>query len=467
MVYGGYSYLDPEYIPDERRDFIALHWLRCTKDVEKCAEGVAAESSVGTWTDIKTINEKVLKLYRARVFRIKKVSCNSAYIWIAYPMEHFDAKNIVQILASIKGNIFGMGELLELKMLDVYLPKDFISEFKGPKFGVQGIRAMVGSEKRPHIGTIVKPKVGLSADEWAQVAMDAYTGGVDFVKDDENLVDQDFCKWTDRVDKMMDVISKVEDICGRRVLYAPNISDTYTRMIERLDYLEKIGHNMAMLDMYVVGHGAAPEVIEYAHERGIAIHAHRAGYAAEARGKFGCDFQVYAKLWRLYGVDQLHVGTGVGKMEGNPALIRRYAEIVREKSVEEKMHMLSLAQNWDGLKNVMPVASGGLNPGLVPSVMAIFGRDVVIQAGGGIHGHPDGTKAGAKAMRDAVEAVINGEGFTETMSRSNELRKAIEKWGYLKPHEVVAQMEFIEKNAEIIAGIILSKGYDAFTAIFG
>ena len=191
MAYGGYSYLDTGYEPTGN-DFVVLFWAKGSLPIEKIAEAIAAESSVGSWTKLKTMNDFVWKHYRARVFWIGKVGRNAGFIKIAYPIEHFDAKNISQFQASVLGNIFGLKELEELYVYDISFPKKYQMQFTGPYAGIEGIRRMAGTQKsrRPHVGTIVKPKVGLSAKEWAHVAYEAFSGGLDLVKDDENLVDQ-------------------------------------------------------------------------------------------------------------------------------------------------------------------------------------------------------------------------------------------------------------------------------------
>lgn len=466
MVYGGYKYIDYDYEVDTRSDIVVLHWVEGRKDIETLAEALAAESSVGTWTKLETVNMDVFERYRARVFRINAVGKTKGFVWLAYPLEHFDIENLPQILASIRGNVYGLSELEALKFLDIYLPPKLQRHFKGPKFGIDGMRKRLETygNGRPHIGTIVKPKVGLSPKEWANVAYDAYKGGCDFVKDDENLVNQAFCRWQERVDEMMKVIDRIEKEEGRRVLYSPNITDRYSRMLDRIDYLKDIGWDMAMIDVYIMGYSALIDIVEELHKANIRIHAHRAGHTAETRGRFGCEYPVFAKLWRLIGVDQLHTGTGLGKMEGGPVLIRRYAEIVRCQEIDEALHLLSLNQKWnDDIKPLMPVASGGLNATLVPGLMEIYGRDFVVQAGGGIHGHPQGTRAGAKSMVQAVEAVMTSTSLMEKASNSKELATAIEKWGMgVDPNEVRARIKMVEENADSYRDLIFREGYRAF-----
>jgi ribulose-bisphosphate carboxylase large chain len=468
MVYGGYKYLELDYEPDKNNDILVLHWVKGTESIEKLAEALAAESSVGTWTELKTINTEVFENLRARVFRLDKVSDNSGFVWLAYPLGHFDIKNLLQILASIRGNVYGLNELESLRFMDIYFPPKLQEQFSGPGVGLEGIRKRIGTDtnRRPHMGTIVKPKVGLAPKEWAKVAYEAYLGGVDFVKDDENLVDQDFCKWEERLAEMVKVVDKIKSETGRNVMYSPNITDRHTRMLERMDHLKSVGWDVVMLDVYMIGYSSLIDIVEEFKKNKFIIHAHRAGHTAEARGEFGCSFAVFAKLWRLIGVDQLHTGTGIGKMEGSPAVVRRYAEICRNDELEQSLHLLSLDYKWhNNIKAVMPVASGGLNAGLVDGLVEIFGKDVVIQAGGGIHGHPGGTTSGARSILHAVEAVMEKRTSVEKSIDSPELKAALDKWGYVDPEGLRKHFKMLNENRELFENLILSTGYGTFEVL--
>jgi len=468
MVYGGYSYLEPDYKPDLKNDVIVWHWVRGSRNVEKLSEALAAESSVGTWTKLKTVNREVFTKLRAKVFKIKKVGPNAGFIWLAYPIEHFDTKNLLQILASIRGNVYGLSELTSLRFLDIWLPKRLQKLYPGPKTGLSGLRKRfgTGNSQRPHIGTIVKPKVGLAPKEWAKVAFDAFIGGVDFVKDDENLVDQEFCRWEDRVHEVLRIIEKVEHETGRKVIYSPNITDTYSRMLKRMDHLKDVGWDWAMLDVYMIGYSALIDIVQELHNNGFFIHAHRAGHTAETRGAFGVEYNVFAKLWRLIGVDQLHTGTGVGKMEGSPAMIKQYGAICRDTKAAEALHLFSLGFDWaENINSVMPVASGGLNAGSVDALLEIYGRDVVIQCGGGIHGHPKGTLGGAKSVRDAVLGAMKNQNSLQIAKKSKELKQALDMWGYVDPISIRNKLQKIERNKKSLTKKILSSGYEEISML--
>jgi ribulose-bisphosphate carboxylase large chain len=468
MVYGGYNYIELDYKPDLKNDILVWHWVKGNYTLEKLAEAIAAESSVGTWTKLKTINKEVFTKLKAKVYKLQSVDANSGFVWLAYPIEHFDSKNLLQILASIRGNIYGLSELSSLRFLDIWLPKRLQRLYLGPKFGLEGIRKRIGTEKsrRPHMGTIVKPKVGLAPKEWAKVAYEAYLGGIDFVKDDENLVDQDFCRWEERVHEVLQVIDKIKSETGRTVIYSPNITDSYTKMLERMDQLKDMGWDWAMLDVYMIGYSALLDITRELHNNNFIIHAHRAGHTAETRGAFGVEYTIFAKLWRLIGVDQLHTGTGVGKMEGMPAFIQLYGDICRKNKSNESLHLLSLGFEWDNKINpLMPVASGGLNAGSVDALLEIYGTDVVIQCGGGIHGHPGGTRSGAKSVYDAVTAAMKNSSSIQEAKKSKELNQALEKWGYVEPKNIKEQLGLIKTKKEKLIKMLMSKGYDAISMI--
>ncbi len=449
MVYGGYAYLDKRYKPSAH-DFVVLAWVKGREKIEKLAEAIAAESSVGTWTRIKTMNEKVFRDYRARVFKIIKINERAGYVFIAYPYEHFDDKNLLQILASVMGNVFGLKELDELYYLDIRFPLKFQKNFKGPLYGLRGVRRYVGTLKthRPHVGTIVKPKVGLAPKEFANVAYEAWVGGIDLVKDDENLVDQDFCRWKARFDAVFDAMDKAEQETGEKKLYATNITDiSIERMLDRMYYVKNRGHKMVMLDVYMLGFSALQHMLKYTRKYKLMVHAHRAGYAAWHRGNFGVSFQILEKIYRMLGVDQLHIGTGVGKMEGSTLSIKRLHELAESMAGGSKLYLGSMSFEFDqNIKPLMPVASGGLDPGRMDALIAIHGTNVTAQAGGGVHGHPDGTKAGARAMRQAAEAVEKGVSVRDYATEHEELKKAIEYFGYFDPTQIRKELEYEARN---------------------
>jgi len=467
MAYGGYSYTDLKYKPSSEEDFVVLFWARGSMPIEKIAEALAAESSVGSWTKLKTMNSFVWKHYRARVFWVAKTGKNSGLIKITYPIEHFDKKNVSQFQTSILGNIFGLKELDELYVLDVSIPLKYQEQFKGPLRGLEGIRKMAGTKKsrRPHVGTIVKPKVGLAPKEWAKVAYESYLGGLDLVKDDENLADQDFCRWKDRLHEVVKAIERAGKETGQNHLYATNVTDRHSRMVERVEYLGEMGlqdNVIVMLDVYIMGLGALEEILDYTRRYGFATHGHRAGFAAANRGSFGINFQIYEKFYRILGIDQMHIGTGVGKMEGGPLAVKRYHDIADQQELEEKMYFGSLAMEFAShIRPMLSIASGGLDAGRIDALVELQGKETNIQAGAGVHGHPGGTVKGALSMRQAVDAVMKGIPAKEYAKTHKELAQALKTWGYFDPAIVRRQVNYEARNADKLTKTVLKKGRKA------
>lgn len=375
--------------------------------IDEAAGGVAAESSIGTWTELTTVEPYMMELH-ARVFAI-----DGNDVRIAYPVELFEAGNMPNILSSVAGNVFGLDAIESLRLNDIHFPEALAKSFPGPKYGMSGIRRLLGVEGRPLVGTIIKPKLGLKTGDHARVAYEAWSGGCDIVKDDENLSGQGFNPFEERVVETLESRDRAEEETGERKAYLVNVTAEAEEMLGRAEFVEDQGGRYVMVDIITCGFSA----LQTLRNRGLdlAIHAHRAGHAAFTRMEsHGISMRVVAKLARVVGVDQLHVGTAVGKM----------AETEREV----RGNIDALKQEMHGVKSVLPVASGGLHPDLVPSLVAIFGLDFVIQAGGGIHGHPWGTSAGARAMRQAIDAAVEGTPLDEYAEGHGELEAALKTW---------------------------------------
>lgn len=376
-------------------------------DIEVAAGGVAAESSIGTWTELTTVKPQAKKLH-ATVFEI-----NGNNARIAYPVDLFELANMPNILSSVAGNVFGLGALKNLRLNDVCFPSKIVKSFRGPKYGTSGVRELLKVKDRPFVGTIIKPKLGLKTKDHAEVAYKAWIGGCDIVKDDENLGSQRFNPFEKRVTKTLESRDKAEKETGEKKVYMANVTSETSQMVKRAEFVEDHGGRYAMVDILTCGFAALQTLRNK--DFNLVIHAHRAGHAAFTKDpRHGVSMKVIAKVSRIIGVDQLHVGTAVGKMS--------------EKREEVLENCDALKTEMDGLKPVLPVASGGLHPRLVPALIEIFGKDVVIQAGGGIHGHRDGTVAGAKAIRQAVDAKTQGIPLETYAETRKELKTALEIW---------------------------------------
>jgi ribulose-bisphosphate carboxylase large chain len=375
--------------------------------LEEAAGAVAAESSVGTWTELTTSKSYVEKL-AAHVFSI-----DGNNVKVAYPIELFEPGNMANILSSISGNVFGLKALKNLRLEDVDYPERIVSSFKGPRFGVEGVRRILKVYDRPLVGTIIKPKLGLKTTDHAQVAYEAWVGGCDIVKDDENLSSQTFNPFQDRIVRTLEKRDKAEHETSEKKVYMANITAETEEMLKRAEFVVDHGGEYVMIDILTCGFASLQTLRE--RDFNLVIHAHRAGHATFTKNvEHGVSMKVIAKTARIIGVDQLHVGTVVGKMS------ETYAEVIQNCE--------ALKMKMGKLKPVLPVASGGLHPGLVPALIELFGKDFVIQAGGGIHGHPGGTRAGAKAMRQAVDATLSGATLEEYARDHEELRRALQTW---------------------------------------
>jgi len=422
------EFVDLNYTP-ARDDLVCLFYFEPAAGIgpEEAVGRIASESSTGTWTTLFTMPPR-MKALQATAFEIE-----GNFVKIAYPLELWEEGNAVQLLSGIAGNIFGMKALKNLRLIDVTFPPAYLKHFKGPHFGNDGIRKMMKVAKRPLTGAVPKPKIGFTAKEHAEIGYETWMGGFDFVKDDENLTSTSFNRFDDRVKYMTKLRDKAEKETGEKKSAFLNITADTETMKKRADLLAEYGWNYAMIDVVVAGTASVMTMRDYCSDLGLAIHAHRAMHATFDRNpKHGITMQFLAKLMRLVGVSQIHSGTAVGKLTGTKKEATVIADVLREKKTKAVGTML-LDQDWGTIKNAFPVSSGGLHPGLVPDVLDIYGTELVLLVSGGIHGHPKGTRAGAKATMQAIEAWQEGVTLDEKAKKAKELAEALKKWGYYKP----------------------------------
>ncbi len=400
------GYIDLRYKP--RDDIICSFFLEPNSiSIREAANHVAGESSIGTWTDV-SMNKRIRDM-SARIFSMER-----NHVKIAYPAILFEPGNMPQILSSVAGNIFGMRSVKNLRLEDISFPKSLAKSFLGPKYGIHGVRKTLKIKNRPLIGTIIKPKIGLNSRNHARVAFDAWTGGIDLVKDDENLTSQSFNRFKERITETLRMLVKAEKITGETKAYMPNVTAETNEMIKRAKFVKKSGGIYAMVDIISCGWSSLQTLRQ--ENTGLIIHAHRAGHAAfDKNRKHGVSMKVIAKASRIIGVDQIHIGTAhIGKMVET-----------RSEALELQK---ALTQPLYNIKPVFPVASGGLHPGSVPKLLRVFGNDVIMQFGGGLHGHPKGTKAGAIAVKQALEASMQSISLKEYAKTHKELGQALGKW---------------------------------------
>ena len=415
----------------KEEDFIQLNYKPTSEDLiclfrvepatgasmKKACANVALESSIGTWTEIGTEKDYMKKL-AAKVFSIK-----GSMVKIAYPSGLFEKGNAPNILSSIAGNIFGMKIVKNLRLEDIQFPASILRSFRGPKFGIEGIRSILKVKNRPLLGTIIKPKLGLRTEDHAKVAYEAWCGGCDFVKDDENLSSQDFNKFEQRLVKTLEMAEKAKSETGEEKVYFVNVTAETEEMLRRAELVKSHGGKAVMIDVITEGFGAVQTLRKV--DLGLAIHGHRAMHAAFTRNKkHGISMMVLADLCRLIGIDSLHIGTAIGKLEGSIKEVSELEEEIEQKHVTALRDRLS--QNWKSIKPTLAVSSGGLHPGHVPFLIKNLGKDLIIQMGGGIHGHPRGTRAGAMAGRQAIDASMKKVSLKEYAKTHDELKSAIE-----------------------------------------
>ncbi|MEF8870172.1 MAG: type III ribulose-bisphosphate carboxylase [Haloarculaceae archaeon] len=409
------DFIDLSYEPDNT-DLVCSFYLEPASDMswEAAASRVASESSNGTWAELQV---------GGSVRDLSATACgideDAGHVTVAYPDALFEDGSMPQILSCIAGNILGMKAVDRIRLLDCEWPEKLTRTFPGPQFGTSVKSEILDAHDRPITATVPKPKVGLSTDQHAQIGYEAWTGGLDLLKDDENLTDQDFNPFEDRLTESLAQRDRAEEATGDPKSYLLNVTAPGEEMLERVDMAAEHGCEFVMVDIVTAGWASVQQVRERCEKHGLAIHAHRAMHAAFDRvPTHGVSMRVLAQVARLCGVDHIHTGTaGLGKLENEDT-----------PGINEWLHA-----DLYGLKDVLPMASGGLHPGLIPTLVETLGTNIGVQAGGGVHGHPDGTRAGATALRRAVEAAASEESIDDAAADCPELATAIERWGTETP----------------------------------
>ncbi|AUV80692.1 type III ribulose-bisphosphate carboxylase [Salinigranum rubrum] len=406
------DFLDLSYEPSDA-DLVCEFHVEPAADmeIEAAASRVASESSNGTWAELQV--EECVDL--------SATACDidGSRVTVAYPDALFEPGNMPQVLSCIAGNIMGMKAVERIRLLDCRWPEGLATSFPGPQFGSRVRDEIFDAGDRPILATVPKPKVGLPTKEHVRVGREAWLGGIDLLKDDENLTDQSFNPYEDRLTESLAARDEAEEATGESKSYLVNVTGPTHDMLERVDRAAEEGCEYVMVDVVTTGWGAVQTVRDACESHGVAIHAHRAMHAAFDRIEtHGVSMRVIAQLARLCGVDQIHTGTAdLGKLANEDTV-----------GINEWLY-----SDLYGLRDVLPVASGGLHPGLVPELVSRVGTNVCIQAGGGIHGHPGGTHDGAKALRQATDATVAGVSLEEYATDYPELAVAMEKWGTETP----------------------------------
>ncbi|MEC5408494.1 ribulose-bisphosphate carboxylase large subunit family protein [Paraburkholderia sp. MPAMCS5] len=395
-----------------RAEFTARYFVESSVPIAKSAEVIAGEQSSGTFLALPGETDALKERARARVVKVDSLppaldaSLRSAYverkeaaeiyyrgeIEIAFPVDNVGA-NLQQLLSTVAGNLFELGEITGLRLLDIQLPDDHAQRFPGPRFGIDGTRRAAGVHARPLIGTIIKPSIGLLPDQTAKIVDDLCAADIDFIKDDELLADPAYASFDARLAAVMPVLHRHADRLGRMPMYAINISGTIDEMLRRHDQVLEAGGNCVMVSVNWVGFSGVEHLRQHTQ---LPIHGHRNGWGALTRSpQLGFSFTAYQKLWRLAGVDHLHVNG------------------IRSKFWEPDASVLDSARAclapFAGVTPLMPVFSSGQWASQAPDMFAALRTvDLMHLAGGGIIGHPQGIAAGVASMREAWEAAVEG-----------------------------------------------------------
>jgi ribulose-bisphosphate carboxylase large chain len=449
-------------------------------DLLDAASEIAAESSNGSNLQVGTATA-FSDAMGAIVYKVDKVK---ELVYIAYPWRMFDrGGNLQNVITFLNGNILGMSELAACKLLDVWFPSTMLDLYDGPEYTIDDMRQYLNVYNRPVLGTIIKPKIGLTAGEYAELCYDFWAGGGDFVKNDEPQSDQDFCPFNKMVDFVREAMDRAERETGNTKVHSFNVSAAdFDTMIERAEYVVKVmkpGSYAFLVDGITAG-WTALQTIRRRYPN-VFLHFHRAGHGAFTRPEnpFGMTVPVLTKFARLAGASGIHTGTaGIGKMAGNveediraaklalrlntsgyffeqtwgliPAndadlkhetefnekigkkdfrkMVEHHHEILQHQHLKgERSAGSFFDQSWRNTKKTCPIISGGLNPVLLrPFIEAMQDIDFITTMGGGVHSHPMGTKAGATALVQACEAWQKDIDIHEYAKDHEELRVAIE-----------------------------------------
>ena len=434
IPYAKMGYWEPDYVPKDT-DILALFRISPQEGVDpvEASAAVAGESSTATWTVVWTDRLTACELYRAKAYRVDPVpgSPGQYFAYIAYDLDLFEEGSIANLTASIIGNVFGFKAIKALRLEDMRIPVAYLKTFQGPPTGIVVERERLDKYGRPLLGATTKPKLGLSGKNYGRVVYEALKGGLDFTKDDENINSQPFMHWRDRYLFVMEAVNRASAATGEVKGHYLNVTaGTMEEMYERAEFAKELGSVIVMIDL-VIGYTAIQSMAKWARKNNMILHLHRAGNSTYSRQKnHGMNFRVICKWMRMAGVDHIHAGTVVGKLEGDPLMIKGFYDTLREPRLSVSLvNGLFFEQDWASLRKVMPVASGGIHAGQMHQLLHYLGEDVVLQFGGGTIGHPQGIQAGATANRVALEAMIlaRNEG-RDYMREGPEILDKAAKW---------------------------------------
>ncbi|HEX2479370.1 MAG TPA: ribulose-bisphosphate carboxylase large subunit family protein [Geminicoccaceae bacterium] len=412
----------------------ATYLIETPHSLEHAAMVIAGEQSSGTFVSVPGETDELKERFGAQVLQIKPLGSVRApslpgwkpprpagaesefrrgEIVVSFPLHNFGT-SLPNLLATVAGNLYELQELSGIRLIDLELPPAFAERYPGPGFGVDGTRKLVQIYERPLIGTIVKPSIGLSTSDLQSVVRDLAIAGLDFIKDDELHADPPYAPLAERVPAVMAEIERVADQTGKKTMYAFNISGDVDHMLRAHDLVIKHGGTCVMISVNNVGIAALAHLRKHC---ALPIHGHRNNFGAMSRHPFlGIGFTAYQKLFRLAGVDHLHVG----------GLDSKFYQTDEEVAQSITDCLTPLFGDY----RVMPAISSAQWAGSAVKTYAETRTiDVIHLAGGGILGHPDGAAAGVSSMRQGWAAALAGTPLDEYAATHPELRAAIGKFG--------------------------------------
>ncbi|MCP4631193.1 MAG: ribulose 1,5-bisphosphate carboxylase [bacterium] len=402
--------------------YLCREEIKNSKEILKISIKMASEQTIGTWTQVPGETKDMFERHHGKVLNIWEIPDREQFysdlnepctyvIQIAFPWENFGPQ-IPMMLTTVFGNISMIGDI---KLLDIQLPRKFVEKFPGPQFGVSGIRNLLGVPERPLLNTMIKPSTGITPDQGAEILYQAAIGGADIIKDDEVMGDTELSPLLKRVELYMDKLRKAEKKTGEKKLYAVNVTDEPAECIKKAEVAINNGVNAIMVNFLPAGMGLIASLARNPKINVPILAHHDFGGALYASPWHGISSSLlYGKLARIIGVDLLVIPTPYGKFSLNYSKYLRIASGLRSILHDKR--------------RVWPIVGGAIKQGHVAKLLSDLGRDFVIGAGGAIHAHPMGSKAGAKAFRQGIDQIIE-YGKLDEAKMGKELKAAIDLWG--------------------------------------
>ena len=409
----------------DREEHIIATFEVETKDgvtLEAVGRTIAFDPTIGTWSQTEGQTDEMVELYSGKLLLpLPAESRQKGQIRIAIPAHNVDpVLGGFPHLLAILGAPYTLKSICHIRLINLDLPRAFTKQWPGPRFGIEGISQQMDCGPRPLISMMLKPRVGHSSDSYARLAYEAFLGGVDMVMDDELMVSPAPSPLLERAEKVAAAARRASQETGIPKWYGANITSSVRYIEQTALKVQELGANFVYVNPFVMGLTAL-EMLTTSPDIKVPVLCCRSGYGMQTRGEDGISFFVLLKLSRWMGADGVHIGSIGGSLP--------HAIIGDDSELRSRINWLRTRLR--DIKRSYPILSGGLHPGNVGMNIAHFGKDVIIQAGSGVQAHPDGPRAGGKAMRAAVDAALDATPIAEKARQTPELRRAIETWGYL------------------------------------